>query len=525
MPAARKDTTFRFLLFPTVSVASNIGLAAILSNANLLYTGDDATGWREVGTTLSNMLSSASIGIVTLTFSLTVLSIQIASQTYSPRLLDDFLRDPISQVAVSVNLGAYAYSFCLQYWLFDTRREEGGSGVPILAIHMLSVHMVLVLLMFVVFIHYFINGFRLESILNRATEASWMAAERLEAMHQKGHKTSTLDTDQNLPKVPSSAYKVLADHSGYLSRYNLDVVLPQAKDLDVCIRYHPNIGEFIAEGSLLAYVWDAEPYDGSSSESGSSVFQTRDSLKERVLKECGTSKNNGAFHQESLVEEQLGKIIASGLEITTARSGELDVLLGVQQLTDVAVRALSPAVNDPMTAVQALDYLSTLFGRLARLNFPIGCARDKRGVIRCTSPRRSFVYLLSILDAIRFYGGADLQVSYRLIRFYGDLGATLKRHRKVDRIPAVLAQIEQCMTVCRKNFDENSMEMQSIQELYEYAMALIVTSDRPVLLHDEPIEKDLNDLETTFARPTSDFLDNLADEVRGVMVHSNHSKT
>ena len=231
------------------------------------------------------------------------------------------------------------------------------------------------------------------------------------------------------------------------------------------------------------------------------------------------NKNSGAFDQDEIVEECLGKIISKGLEITTARSGDLDVLLGVQQLTDVAVRALSAAVNDPMTAIQALDYLSTLFGRLAHLSFPIGCVIDNRGVIRCTSPRRSFIYLLSILDSIRFYGGSDLQVSYRLIRFYGDLGATLKRHRKEEHLPGILAQIEQCMTVCRKNFDPHSMEMQSICELYDYAISLMATSARPPVLGEEAIEKDLTCLETTFPTPTRAFRQQ--DEVQDVLVGNN----
>mmetsp|Transcript_23958 Transcript_23958/g.37012 ORF Transcript_23958/g.37012 Transcript_23958/m.37012 type:complete len:515 (+) Transcript_23958:64-1608(+) len=506
MPTARKDTTIRFLWFPTASVAGNIGLAAALSNFfHRDRDSNDTTDWQAIGASMSSMLASTSIGIVTLTFSLTILSIQIASQTYSPRLLDDFLRDPISQVAVSVNLGSYAYAFCLQYWLFD--KEDTEDGVPFLAIHMLSVHMVLVLINFVVFIHYFINGFRLESILHRATESSWIAAQRLEAMNQRGQ--SDKNTNQDLPEVPPSAYKVLADHSGYLASYKLDAVIPSAKELDICIRFHPNIGEFIAEGSLLAYVWDAKADIAN-------LVDDSESLRHRILKKLSTTKNNGSTDDhDARVEEKLGKIIASGLDITTARTGELDVLLGVQQLTDVAVRALSAAVNDPMTAIQALDYLSSLFGRLAPLDFPIGCATDSRGVIRCFSPRRSFAYLLSILDSIRFYGGADLQVTYRLIRFYGDLGASLKRHNKKERLAAILAQIEQCMSACRKNFDDKSLEMQSIQELYDYVMALIATSDKPVLLQNEAIEKDLNALETTYAQPTKSFFRSLPDVIQG----------
>lgn len=517
MPTVKKSTTAGFLFYPFLSVLVNILLSCVLSN---VYKVNDES-WRSVGITMSSMLASTSMTIVTLTFSLTVLSIQIAAQTYSPRLLDDFLQDPISHTAVSVNLGAFAYAFFLQYWL-----EHEDTDVPILAIHMLSVHVILVLIMFVVFIHYFINGFRLESILHRATEASWTAAQKLEAMNADS-------IGEELPPVPMTAYKVLADHSGYLSQYRLQEVLEKATKLDLIIRYHPNIGEFIAEGSLLAYVWVANTKDCSGDDFENSEAKKSKSLQERVLKHYRGSKStskNILLEEEERVEEYLGKIIASGLEITTARSGELDVLLGVQQLTDVAVRALSAAVNDPMTAVQALDYLSTLFGRLASLELPIGCARDKKGVLRCYSQRRSFVYLLSILDSIRFYGGADLQVNYRLIRFYGDLGATLKRAKKMDRISAVLAQIEQCMTVCRKNFEKSSMEMQSLQELYDYSISLIASSDSPLLQSHEEIERDLNELETTFIQPTSGFLNTLSPEVKEELTapmteqSSSHSK-
>ncbi|CAB9502186.1 Membrane [Seminavis robusta] len=537
MPAARKNTTARFLLYPAVAVSLNVGLAALLTNT-YKCCDESAQEWLSIASSLSNLLSNASIAIVTLTFSLTVLSIQIASQTYSPRLLDDFLQDPISQFAVSVNLGAYAYSFFLQYWLFedDNNSNNNTDGIPILAIHFLSIHMLTVLLMFVVFIHYFVNNFRLESILHRATEASWHAAQKLE--EALSNQTGLKKDDEDLPTVPTTAYKVLADYSGYLCKYNLNAVVADATRLDLVIRYHPNIGEFVAEGSLLAYVWDANSTTTNASGDDDGETKRRPSFKHRVLtgkSSVGSRHSLGEHasidnHQTELaVEEKLGRIIAKGLEITTARSGELDVLLGVQQLTDVAVRALSAAVNDPFTAVQALDYLSTLFGRLARLSFPIGCAKDKNGVVRCTSPRRSFAYLLSILDAIRFYGKDDLQVMYRLIRFYGDLGATVKMVGKYqDRISTILAQMEQCMQVCRDKYpDDNSVEKKSIQELYDYSMSLIVTSQagRPMLQQNEAIEKDLTDLETTYVKPTSQFFDTLKDEHKVAMKSVHESST
>ena len=236
--------------------------------------------------------------------------------------------------------------------------------------------------------------------------------------------TEWLDSDwykrchgfDELPKVPPDAFKVLADHSGYVARYKLQNVIRQAEKLDLSIRYHPNIGEFVAEGTILAYVWNSRP------------AEKRKSLKTRILLD-GSSKrgmqvrtslghddddddkrSKALLAEEKEAEELLGVLVASGVEISTFRSGQLDVLLGVQQLTDVAVKALSAAVNDPMTAIQALDCLAVLFGWLAHLAFAISCACDSKdnNLLRVSAPRRSFAYLLSMADAIRFYGGADL---------------------------------------------------------------------------------------------------------------------
>ena len=70
------------------------------------------------------------------------------------------------------------------------------------------------------------------------------------------------------------------------------------------------------------------------------------------------------------------------IKISPIRSGELDITLGIQQLVDVAVRALSTGVNDPHTAVQAINFLSALFGHLAYLDFIIPLVlRAKNGTV------------------------------------------------------------------------------------------------------------------------------------------------
>ena len=81
-----------------ISMITNVVLASLLS----LITKDDDPVLLDKGLRMISLVSNASISIVTLTFSLTVLSVQIASQNYSPRLLDEFLKDPMSKVVISV---------------------------------------------------------------------------------------------------------------------------------------------------------------------------------------------------------------------------------------------------------------------------------------------------------------------------------------------------------------------------------------------------------------------------------------
>ena len=533
----RIETTFSFLYIPTLYLAFNVVLVCLLSipkksdpNGSLKAQANDMLGY----------LLSTSIAIVTLTFSLTVLSIQIAAQAYSPRLLDEFLKDPVSKITVAVNLGSFAYGFVLTYFL---KNED---EAPHVAIHVLSAHMLLVLLSFVYFIHHFVNGFRLETILHQASEDSWRAACHLET--QQGVRD--VDHAEELPNIPSNAYKVMADQSGYVAGYKLQNLLHAAKKLDICIRYHPNIGEFVAEGTLLAYVWDTnaeiETSDDNTKNAGNSNgFDKMDkpqSLKSRIKTDSSNSRKRvvkrmkrsfaseaSSFHvlkrssfgnddsgdlSERFTEHRLGKLIRSGVEITALRDGRFDVLLGVQTLTDIAVKALSAAINDPMTAVQALDFLSTLFGRLAHLSFSIQCVRDSDGLIRACAPRRSFSYLLSVPGSIRFYGGSDLQVLYRIMRFYGEVGAVLKRLNAMDRITPVLAQLEQCLVTGRKHFAEDSLEFKSIQEVYQYSVDLMLASHGLILGENENPEKDLNALETTFVQPTPTFLETLPEEIK-----------
>jgi len=164
---------------------------------------------------------------------------------------------------------------------------------------------------------------------------------------------------------------------------------------------------------------------------------------------------------------------------------------------DIAVRALSPGVNDPFTATQCMDVLTSLLATLATMPLGVPHVRDSKGRIRLCAPRRSFSYLLAMLDSIRRYGGSDLSVCRRALRLFGDLGMILPQVGRVDAIPTVLVQMEQWMRVARQNFNEESSEIKSLEELYDHIRISIAESDK-IVVRDESGVKDLQDWETTY---------------------------
>jgi uncharacterized membrane protein len=392
-----------------------------------------------------NFVSSASISISTLTFSLTVLALQLAAVNYTPRILDEFLKDPMSKKALAINLGAAFYCFIVTGQI----REAPDPFVPIVAVNAVIIHAAAVLVNFVFFTQYFVNNLRLESILHKASRSAWRAAELL--------VEEAVDDDcvvKDLPSVPPNAYRICADTSGYVADYTFSRVLRMAIELDLQVRFIPQIGQFVVEDTLVAWAWSMNENDTK--------------LQERMQDWNGLQRDADDLTRDS-ISEKLGRVINCGVRLAVSRSRERDVSLGVQQLADIATRALSPGVNDPQTAVQALDSLSVVFGRLARAQLAKPVARDDDGTLRVVGPSRSFEYLLSTaMDSIRLYGSTDPSVVRRALRMLGNLGFICSRLHRPQRVDAVKQHVTAWMAAAQAAFREGSPEMLSISDVAEF---------------------------------------------------------
>jgi uncharacterized membrane protein len=156
----------------------------------------------------------------------------------------------------------------------------------------------------------------------------------------------------------------------------------------------------------------------------------------------------------SLVEEETWK---RPFETGPDRTFDQDPKYALRLLVDIAIKALSPAINDPTTAVQALDQIQDLLLRLGQRRLEIGALRDSQGVLRVIIPHPTWEDFLRLaLDEIRFCGATSVQVMRRMRALITDLIAALPS----ERHPALEHHRERLNTTIGRSFadDEEKVE-------------------------------------------------------------------
>jgi uncharacterized membrane protein len=190
-------------------------------------------------------------------------------------------------------------------------------------------------------------------------------------------------------EVPGWATPVPARRSGYVQVVHVEQLLLIAGRLRVSIRLRVRVGEHVVAGSTLGWVWSARP------------------------------------GLPGPAPDELAAVLDRQVRIGFERTLEQDPGFGLRQLVDAACKALSPAVNDPYTAIQAIEHLSVLYCELARR--PVGDhVRELPGSVTVAIPGRSFAGHLALgVGLIRRYGASEPTVSQTLLRLLSSCaGAT-----------------------------------------------------------------------------------------------------
>ena len=369
-------------------------------------------GGVEAARTVLVSIAGSLITVTALTFSLTVVTLQLASSQFSPRLLRTFTRDRFVQAILALFLTTFTYALTV---LRTVRTAETGHKmfVPQFSVTMAFVLALASVLGLVLFLSHLAQEVRVETMLRNVHGDANETIRRI-----LPERRCPPTGDEALPVPPAETLPLLAGSSGFLTLVDETALLAAAVDADAVLLIDRYPGASVVAGTPIGVGW---PRAASS------------------------------FALD--VQDRLLGCVAKAITTAHERTGVQDVGFGLRQLTDVATKALSPGINDPTTAVHALGHSSALLCELATRDLGSRLLRDDEDQVRVILCRPDLADLLDLAVAQpRRYGAQDPTVLARLT----SLLCELAWHADRDRRQAIADQLARLRTTATaQNFDSD----------------------------------------------------------------------
>lgn len=385
---------------PTLLVIGGVALAvALIESESFVERERLTTRWprlfgagAEGSRGMLAAIASSMITVAGVAFSITVVTFALASSQYTSRILRNFMRDRSNQAVLGVFLGVFAYC------LVVLRTIRGGDEevfVPSVAV-LVAVLLAFVAIGFLVFfIHHVAASIQASNVIQGASEETIQAVDRLfpeeEGDTEESALSSAIQGEASWRMVPAST-------TGYIQAFDVESLSRLAGELDAVIRMERGIGDFVIEATPLAFV-------------------------------AGTET---ATH--------LARKLNAACTVGRYRTVDQDVAFGIRQIVDIALKALSPGINDTTTAAICIDFLGAILVRLAPRRLRPARSEDQRVLL----PRQTFAGLLSSsFDQIRQNAEGNVAILSRLLEVLAIIaGQTRNPARQRDLVGHAVLVLE-----------------------------------------------------------------------------------
>jgi uncharacterized membrane protein len=310
-------------------------------------------------------------------FAILLMTLTLASMQFSPRIIVSFVRDRVTQWTLGIFLGTFCYCMAA----LPAARSAPKPFAPVATVLGAMLLSLICVGWLLYFIHHISQAINVNQIVDRiASETVAM----IEEMMPQPRRYPRVDNSE--PIDPSTwETTVLCETSGYIRYIDTQRLLATAKSHRVKVHVLRRVGQFVPQGVPFLRVYKGE----------------------RLSAE-GAMELRNAF------------------DFGPSRTLQQDVEFGVLQIVDIALKAISPAVNDPSTAISCVDQLSRVLIRFASREGPSSLLCDPPGVVRVSIMWSNFGRMLdSAFEQIRLYSQTDVAVSLRMMRALGDIAVTL----------------------------------------------------------------------------------------------------
>lgn len=354
--------------------AVEVGVAVVLfvvtySIDRLAYDGDlTLPAWVNSGSADAARqiligIAAAVITVVGLVFSITILALTLASTQFGPRMLRNFIRDRGTQITLGTFVATFVYAVLA---LGSVSSGSRGDFVPHLCVTVALLLVLIDLGVLIYFIHHVASSIQLPQVIASIAQDLSAAVDTEVAndhlVRERYHEAGPSELDL-LTLIDSRGADVCAPTSGYLQFVAYSTLVDIAANVNSVIRLLYRPGHFVVEGLPLARVWPPESAPAVT----------------RALEESH----------------------ATGAHRTLSQ----DLTFAIDQMVEIAIRALSPAVNDTFTALTCIDWLSDGLCKISGRWNPRRAQRDEQGYVRVISVEASYGRLVDrSFDKIRQAG-------------------------------------------------------------------------------------------------------------------------
>ncbi|HSF09981.1 MAG TPA: DUF2254 domain-containing protein [Nitrospirales bacterium] len=391
--------------------------------------------------TLLSTIAGSMITIAGVVFSITIVALTLASGQFGPRLLGNFLRDRGNQIV----LGTFVATFLYCLLVLRTIHVDPNGYTPYWGTLVGLVLAVCSLGVLIYFMHHIAISIQAPNLIAAVygeleEDLTRLFPERLGM--PEGNETNETIIPSIMARIEKEGMDVKAEVGGYLQAIENDELMEIARDQNLVILLHYRPGHFITKGASLAKVLALGPMADVVSQS----------INKQMI--CG---NN--------------------------RTQEQDIEFSVLQLVEVAVRALSPGINDPFTCINCIDHLSAILCQLCQRKIPSPFRYDRDGVLRIIAPPVTFEGVLNAaFHQIRQHGKGNVAVLICLLEGLERIGETVERNE--DRA-AILHHVEMVQRASRESLQQE-IDLEAVEDRCRQVMAsLSMGVSRSSLLVDK----------------------------------------
>ncbi|MBD2356480.1 DUF2254 domain-containing protein [Tolypothrix sp. FACHB-123] len=393
-----------YWFIPAVMAVAATALAFIMlsldrsGNADInywwIYTGG-ADGARS----LLEAVAGSMVSVAATAFSITIVALQLAASNFGPRLLRNFMQDTGNQFALGTFLSTFIY--CLL--VLRTIRGEGdgySQFVPQLSVTVGILLAIISIGVLIYFIHHASTIIQASHVIINVSDDLEKTIKRLFPEKVGEGKTEQDVTASILISFEEESYPIPAMKTGYLQAIDDEEIMNIACKYNLLIGLQTRPGKFLVKGSDLVRVFP-----------------------------------------EEIVNAKLVKQINDAFILGIERTEQQDIEFPIDQLVEIALRAISPGINDPFTAIRCIDRLSAGFCQLIQRDFPSPYRYDHNHKLRVIAEGTNFTELINrAFNQIRQYSKSDVGVTIRLLEALGTIAnytnnrqycASLKRHAEM----------------------------------------------------------------------------------------------